>query len=131
MTRQALWPTLAAVIRKCTKPLLAGLLLVQACALFASDEDPKEQVPYVWDADEATVAGCQYIRDLDATTELNPYTYGYKGLSAEDTAALKRDIRTRAGRMGATHLVWRNVSPVAVSARAYLCRKGARTPTVP
>lgn len=99
-----------------TYRLLAALALLSGCTLA-----PSIAARSVQSADERMVARCEYI---DEVTGWSGWGNLAQGPGMENA---RNQARDRAGRMGATHIVWRGLaggySPNVVG-RAYRCAPG-------
>jgi hypothetical protein len=89
------------------------LLLVAACGM-----PPSSAGARVRDADTPMVAACQYLGDVEGSS-------GWGNLMASTgMQSARNEARSRAGALGATHIVWNAVSggyaPFATG-RAYRC----------
>lgn len=74
----------------------------------------------VADADEAQVAECAYLQDVDGRS-----VFGER-LKEQGTIKAKEDARAHAAKAGATHVVWGKVSSTdvtTVTGKAYRCAK--------
>jgi len=90
--------------------LLGGVLLIASAEVGAA--------PKVEDADEAKVAHCTFVADVEGRSVF--------GERLKDPAVKKarEDARGKAGKAGATHIVWGKVTSTditTIAAKAYRC----------
>ena len=92
---------------------LAGFALIGGCAT-----TPSSLGSQVRDADERLVEQCQFVAQVHGSS-------GWGGLAASTGVEnAKNEARDKAGKMGATHIVWDPVKgsyTPNVSGRAYRC----------
>ncbi|MBQ3301671.1 MAG: hypothetical protein IJH04_05965 [Eggerthellaceae bacterium] len=98
---------------------MRNAVLVSAFLVCAgSAATPSNEATQVRDADEQAVASCQYLQDFDGNS-------GWGGLAqgaGMDNA--RNEVREKAAKIGATHLVWINVHggySANATAHAYKC----------
>ena len=95
--------------------LYCALALASGCA-----SRPNPMASAVKDAAPETVQNCQYLADVEGSS-------GWGNLAASTGIAnAKNEARSNAASLGATHIVWKNVSggySPFVSGAAYRCGK--------
>ncbi len=95
---------------------IVGLLIVSLSLYGCAAE---RQGVSIREADEAMVEGCEYLGDVDGTS-------GWGNIAASTGIEnAKKEAMQKAAALGATHVVWRQVSggySPYVSGRAYRCK---------
>jgi hypothetical protein len=90
--------------------VLAAALLIASAAAYAG--------PKVQEADEATVARCTFLKDVEGRS-----VFGER-LKDPAVKKAKEDALGQAGKAGATHVVWGKVTSTditTIAAKAYRC----------
>jgi hypothetical protein len=94
--------------------ILVGTMLLSACATA-----PSERAASVKDADPKMVETCTYLGEVEGTS-----MFGGPGGHGAAVNNSKNEARDQAAAMGATHVVWNNMTEstlTAVAGRAYKC----------
>jgi len=95
-----------------------GLAIVVVASFSGCATSPSTAAARVQEADNQMVAGCKYLGDVQGSS-------GWGNLAASaGMENAKNEARDSAAKLGATHVVWNNItggySPY-VSAKAYKC----------
>ena len=103
---------------RATNCVVIGLAIAAVTSLIGCATAPSAAAARVQEADAQMVAACQYLGDVQGSS-------GWGNLAASaGMENAKNEARDSAAKLGATHIVWNNItggySPY-VSAKAYRC----------